>query len=122
MTQEVKGKVVIDINKQYRTLDGREVKLLMTDAGGNYPIIGAIKNHEGSWFGFQWTPNGNRGCDSNSELVEVKPKHVRWINIYKQIGFDETREIADKAAAAATLAGRCRIACLRIEFEEGEGL
>jgi hypothetical protein len=108
---------MIDMSKQYRTRDGREVRLLMTDAGGDCPVIGAYKRCDGVWVGCDWPASGCCPALSNLDLVEVKPKHVRWINLYNPIGFHQTRESADYADRA----GR-RIACLRIEFEEGDGL
>ena len=53
-------------------------------------------------------------------------KHTRWTNIYK-IGGDVvyggdwhlSKEEAEKAAAKANAT---RVACLKIDFEEGQGL
>jgi hypothetical protein len=111
------------MSKQYRTRDGREVRLLMTDAGGDCPVIGAYKRCDGVWVGCDWPASGCCPALSNLDLVEVKSKHVRWINLYNPIGFHHTRESADEAGQSrdSSLAGR-RIACLRIEFEEGDGL
>lgn len=56
-------------------------------------------------------------------VTNVPQKHVRWVNWY---GVDpcgvahRSREAADEAAKKAT--GSTRIACIRVEFEEGEGL
>ena len=52
----------------------------------------------------------------------VKPQKLkRWVNVYKvdnSVVMWETKEEADKAGA-----GDCRrIACIEIEFEEGDGL
>lgn len=77
----------IDMNKTYKTLDGRNVRLLCTDGPHHhYPVIGII---EGSPDTTCWTSTGNyytytkekRGVD----LIEVKPriKVGRWINILK---------------------------------------
>lgn len=53
-------------------------------------------------------------------VINVPEKHVRWVNCYPPEGppdrAHETRDIADKSAC------RSRIACVRIEFEDGEGL
>jgi hypothetical protein len=105
---------MIDMNKQYRTLDGREVKLLMTDGGGSSPVVGAVRQPYGTWDPVRWPSNGLHE-DKNNNLVEVKPKHVRWLNCYADSDY-ESRESADRHG------GSDRIACIRIEFEEGEGL
>jgi hypothetical protein len=121
-TQKVKGEVImIDINKQYRTRDGREVKLLMTDAGSNRPVIGAFQHEDGTWVPCAWLSNGQYApfdnyC-SNFDLVEVKTKHVRWLNCYEDAQA-ATREEADRLVSKFAR----RIACIRVEFEEGEGL
>jgi hypothetical protein len=106
---------MIDMSKKYRTRDGREVRLLMTDAGGDCPVIGAYKRCDGVWVGCDWPASGCCPALSNLDLVEVKPKRVRWINVNPHYGF-ASREDADMAAWDR------RIACIRIEFEEGEGL
>ena len=50
-------------------------------------------------------------------IREVKPKITRWVNIYKAypLGYP-SKEAADKAGVAH------RMACIKLEFEEGEGL
>jgi hypothetical protein len=70
---------MIDINKQYRTRDGREVRLLMTDAGGGWPVSGAIKSGK-FWCSWVWASDGaasQRRGKSDADLIEVKPKHAR---------------------------------------------
>lgn len=58
-----------------------------------------------------------------SMMVEwrVKPeKKVAWINIYadrsSSAGLHRSRSIADESAAIG------RVACIKVEYEEGEGL
>ena len=55
----------------------------------------------------------------------VKPQKLkRWVNIYANLiaGSFETKAAADKAASIGQIAQMGRIACIEIEFEEGEGL
>jgi len=52
------------------------------------------------------------GC--GAALVNTPIKHKRWVNIYPST-VHATREEADSGAA------RNRIACIEVEFEEGEG-
>lgn len=107
---------MIDINKQYRTRDGREVRLQMTDAGGDWPVLGAVKSGK-IWSSWVWASDGaaSQLGRRDADLIEVKPKHVRWVNFYEGC-HHPSREIADRNAGSA------RIACIRVEFEEGEGL
>jgi hypothetical protein len=123
-TQEVKGEVMIDMNKQYRTRDGREARVLMTDAGGSAPVVGVVNVGGGCWETCRWLANGRYYPRelADIDLIEIKPKHVRWLNCYADgrmtwIGRGhESRESAELNVA------RDRIACIRVEFEEGEGL
>ena len=118
---------MIDMAKQYRTRDGREVRLLMTDGGGSggSPVIGAIKDRDGSWFPCCWAANGwyHPLGGGSYDLIEVRPRIKReyWMNVYpSEMGNVTylTKEVADKAADSD------RIACVRVEIdvEEGEGL
>ena len=118
---------MIDINKTYRTRDGREVRIYATDGaadGIHGAIHGAIKNERG-WICTIWNKNGswmNTGeCDI--DLIEVRPRHKRtvWLNVYLNGALPEacgSKEHADRNA------GCNRTACIKIEldFEEGEGL
>lgn len=115
---------MIDRNKQYRTRDGREVRIYAVDGGTEYPVHGA------EWTGVSWrikswmadgrlTNQGRTDCD----LIEVKPRIKRdiWVNVYNKTGdwaTHDTREDADECAS------RNRIACVKltIDCEEGEGL
>jgi len=115
---------MIDINKKYRTRDGREVRIYATDGHGSYSVHGAVLNEEG-WFPICWTEQGELShvqlAHSALGLIEVRPRHKRtvWLNIYddSKPALHLSRELADQY--------RCdRIACIKVEldFEEGEGL
>lgn len=56
--------------------------------------------------------------DKTFDLENVPEKIVRWINLYQNRHTTDykTKELEDIQAA------KDRIACIRIEFEEGEGL
>lgn len=109
---------MIDINKKYRTRDGRPVELLTTNARGAWPVIGHIGDENQV---FRWAIDG-AFCGTSPirtlDLVEVKPKRVMWFNVYHggEVHAHDSREDADGGS------GDNRIACLKIEFEEGEGL
>ena len=115
---------MIDINKQYRTRDGREVRIYATDGGGRNPVHGSIKEEDG-WI-FQVWPKSGRYFEDDDEdyridLIEVRPRHKRtvWLNVY-----DDTCRTADSKQSADAYATANRIACIKVEldFEEGEGL
>jgi hypothetical protein len=119
---------MIDINKKYRTRDGREVRIYATDGGDlceNRTIHGAVLSGS-NWVFAVWNAMNGK-CyvsvmqDMGIDLIEVRPRHKRtvWVNIYddSKPALHLSRELADQY--------RCdRIACIKVEldFEEGEGL
>ena len=115
---------MIDKNKQYKTRDGREVRIYATDGATIYPVQGAVRCGDG-WYARSWTKDGWSGSDGilrDTDLIEVKPRIVqeRWANVYPAgiVCMYGTREEADKYALDS------RIACVKItiDCEEGEGL
>jgi hypothetical protein len=116
---------MIELGKEYKTRDGREVVILATNGRGKYPIIGQILNKNGEWELHTWTADGfaYSNCSlSLGDLIEVNPVLVvdGWLNTYKDIMpvFHLTRRSADEQASPG------RIACLHIrhEYHEGDGL
>ena len=113
---------MIDINKKYRTRDGREVRIYSTDTeGAKKAVHGAIKEKDG-WYMLAWSKNGIvSNVDRNLDLIEVRPRHKRtvWINVYEDSkpALHLSRELADQYCLDRT-------ACIKVEldFEEGEGL
>jgi hypothetical protein len=117
-----------DINKKYRTRDGREVRIYATDGAMPRPVHGAVKSsYDSTWHSFQWHEDGrlvhNILAVDLSDLVEIRPRHKRtvWLNVYGSGIVPE----ACSSKERANLAAACnRIACIKVEldFEEGEGL
>jgi len=115
----MKPPMTFDQTKPCRTRDGRKARIISTDLKSFSPIV-AIVDHE----------NGREECvgifhlngriidhmDRPDDLVNVPEKHVRWLNIYDtpDAKLYMTKEQADK------LADDTRLACVRIEFEEGQ--
>ena len=114
---------MIDKNKQYRTRDGREVRIYATDGGENKNgVHGAIKWDWG-WGNTVWYPNGGylSGLGDPRDLIEVRPRIKRevWVNVYPKVhSIHGSKDEADSVSALH------RIACVKltIDVEEGEGL
>lgn len=117
----------IEMGKQYKTRDGREVRIYATDCGtGVQQVHGAVKRENGGWYPASWSISGvfRNGSNPNPiDLVEVKPRIVReaWLNVYDHDRGDvlwSTKQQADDARTEGCLA------CVRvpIDCEEGEGL
>jgi len=117
---------MIDINKKYRTRDGREVRIYATD-GAFMRVHGAIKN-DGAWHTASWSYAGLWIEDESphkNDLIEVRPRHKRtvWLNVHvnRSVIAHNLKEEADKLFCKDVAP---RIACIKVEldFEEGEGL
>ena len=75
---------MIDIHKNYRTRDGKEVRIYATDGAGNYPVHGAVKKSEG-WEIKLWGSCGSvfRQSRSYTDLVEVVMLPEYWVVFYE---------------------------------------
>lgn len=116
---------MIDINKKYRTRDGREVRIYAMDGGGVHCVHGAVKNPEG-WAMCSWMQGGSemfleRSCD----LVEVKPRIQKtvWLSFWSNNYIEATREKPEWRKTRSRN-GDLPYACVKVEIdcEEGEGL
>ena len=117
---------MIDINKQYRTRDGREVRIYATDGMHPHCVHGVIKTNEG-WSLTSWKRDGSFSCfPLDSDLIEVKPRIKRtvWQNIIKDAYGDLVFSTYHTKAEADRHHYDRRIACVKIEIdcEEGDGL
>ena len=120
---------MIDIDKEYRTRDGREVRIYATDGGDlveGQTIHGSILNGN-NWVFAIWNAEtgknyANSAAISQIDLIEVKLRIYRrvWINVYPDrcSGAYREKKHADHQAAPD------RIGCVQVEIdiEEGEGL
>jgi hypothetical protein len=119
----------IDLTKTYKTSNGYDVKLLgaIPDKEAEYGrgVIGVV--YEGlthpNWKPVAWDRFGFFAYTPGHpwDLVEVKKKQVRYININKDADgnlykgcFHKTKTYADAVAPQS------RIACVKIEFVEGQ--
>jgi hypothetical protein len=116
---------MIDINKQYRTRDGREVRIYATDGGGSRTVHGAVYC-AGKWYPQSWCGGGVVSAETSDpvDLIEVRPRHKRtvWVNVYED--GDTGKGFSSKESAERVAKMRGRIGCIKVEldFEEGEGL
>ena len=115
---------MIELGKQYRTRDGREVRIYAVDGGGHKPIHGAIREGD-EWFAASWLQGGVGALHINN-LIEVRPRIQRevWVNVYRCYDGVEFYGVCRKKEEADNYAGEDRIACVKvvIDCEEGEGL
>ena len=93
--------MTIDINKQYRTRDGREARIYAVEPGGPDPVHGAFFE-DGFWHSSCWDADGSYWPGGKTrldlDLIEVKPQRYVWLNVYPDEAWcHNTREKADKA-------------------------
>jgi len=108
---------MIDINKKYRYRNGEEARILCVDRPIKMDMCLVLSMDPN---GSVWYHDENgRLCsdkiDSLLDLIEVKEKHVLWLNIYCQHKDDTwiSKEEADKYSADE------RFARIKVTYEEG---
>lgn len=73
------GAKKIEMGKKYRTRGGKEVRIYAVDAGGEYPVHGAVWNGD-NWDNYSFSSTGEfiTGEDNEDDLVEVGPyDHIK---------------------------------------------
>jgi hypothetical protein len=113
---------VIEMGKEYRTRDGRKVRLHTTTSRCNLGSVVGEYETCGQWVLEAWDCGGvTILANSSLDLIEVKPVRVfeRWVNVHPDgvYTWHQTPQQAYDHAAD-------RIACLHIrqEYREGDGL
>lgn len=74
------------------TRDGKPVRILCTDAKGDYPIVGLIYYHDEREVPENYTENGSCYIDndeSSSDLFFAPKKGEGWVNVYKIADTDQ---------------------------------
>jgi hypothetical protein len=111
----------ISKDKQYKTRDGREVRIYATDGAGPYPVQGAIKRRDGWNYG-AWLSDGyvTRCRENPDDLIEVKPrkKIERWALVERDGSYSLWLDKPSKSSSVDAFA----ITQIVFEIEEGEGL
>ena len=125
--------MLVVMEKQYSTRDGKEVRLYAVNQGGLFPVHGAIRSTSGYWMVSGWTRDGRYKTDCPShvhDLVEA-PARVRttaWVSVYKvcgkyTFGIYESSDQSRKANAEDCLAMDClAIVKVDIDCEQGQGV
>lgn len=108
---------MIDFSKPVQTKEGKEVRIYTTEGMGKYPVVGQVKYIDGDWLAVRWTLSGeNQAMGGGYSLINVPEKHVRYLNCYHGLA---ACAYTDKKTADEW-ADQGRIACIRIEFEDGQ--
>ena len=106
------------------TKDGRNVRIICTDAKGNFPIIALVETYNGNETVLRLKENGRfyNDTENSSDLFFAPEKHEGWLNIYRgERGFYlrgnpyKSKEEADEVAKANY---KTFCATVKIEWEE----
>ena len=124
--------MMIDINKHYRTRDGREVRIYAVDGGDlceGQTIHGAVLNSK-NWVFAIWNAKTGK-CyasakeESGIDLIEVRPRHKRtvWLIVWSS-NYIQVMNTPEWQISTSGRSGEVPYACVKIEldYEEGEGL
>jgi hypothetical protein len=117
---------MIDINKNYRTRDGLEVRIYATDGQEAWPTHGAVLTEYG-WSSECWNKNGSCLTDKphGKDLIEVRPRHKRtvWLTVWS-FNYIQVMSTPEWQISKSGRSGEIPYACIKVEldYEEGEGL
>ena len=112
-----------DPTKPVQTRDGRKVRIVDTNYKGNArrPILAIITEDDHTEICHTFNKDGSSLPDMTRDLdlINIPEKYTLWVNLYADRGILFTHS---SRAQADVNAGASRIACVKVEFEEGEGL
>ena len=112
--------MIFDPTKPCTTRDGREVRLF-AERMKDGRLAGTLTRTNGDEVVSTWYPGGNyyENSDSNFDLFNIPVKRTVWVNFYRDwcCFYYDSRKEADMATRY-----QARSACVKVEFEEGEGL
>lgn len=119
-----------DPTKPVRTRDGRPARIICRDRKGDDPLVVlTVTGHDEETVGYRRSDGTTSWDAPDWDLVNIPEKIEGWLNIYNPCRPDApeflrayaTRSEAD-AAHNAYAPHRQRFACVKVSFEEGEGL
>ena len=72
-------------NRRIITKDGRNVRIICTDAKGNFPIIALVETYNGNETVLRLKENGRfyNDTENSRDLFFATEKKNGWVNIYK---------------------------------------
>lgn len=111
-----------DPKEPVQMCDGRPARIICTDLKGPYPLGVAIEDAIGVEGIYRFNADGD-SISGWPRLINIPKQHTGWVNVYVggvSTGWHVMPYGTKEDADAATLPGR--VACLYLEFTEGEGL
>ena len=110
-------------NRKVVTRDGRSVRIICTDAKGDFPIVALVEIYNGAENVFRLEENGHFYYDieDSRDLFFAPVKKSAWINLYKMNSVISTGpRVYDTKEEAESAAGdkSYYISTIKIEWEE----
>jgi len=114
-----------DPSKPAKLRDGTPVEIIRTDLKGEKSIL-ALADFGTHHEAITYRPHGrwvgeDDGEEDRWDLVNVTERHSYWLVFYKE-GTPTRHETRRRALEYASGNPRNPIACIKVEFEEGEGI
>lgn len=110
----------LDLTKPLQTCKGERAELIYDGLPGPYSLVVVVHHDDGDRTMRTYRLDGVYHCDEDSpeNLRNIPKRGEFWVNIYPDDSrcSHRTRERADEYARSD------RIACVRVEYAEGEGL
>ena len=107
------------------TRDGRNVRIICTDAKGDFPIIALIETTNGSIeFAYKFKKNGrflDNDSDYHYDLFFAPGKHEGWVNVYRSnldVTYAGCVYTSEKEAKEHIDDTQRYVATVKIEWEE----
>ena len=108
--------------KKVITRDGNSVRIVCTDAKGNFPIIALVETHNGTETVLRLKENGHfyNATEDSHDLFFASKKKEGWINLYKINSTITTGEVYNtkEEAKSSVLGTSIYISTVKIEWEE----
>ena len=102
------------------TRSGRSVRILCTDAKGDYPVFGLALDTDGSEFPIMCAANGESEFEEDDDLFFDTVTNEGWVNIYKMPDTDgfEASCIFKTKEDARIFRGANYVSTTKITWEE----
>ena len=106
------------------TREGNPVRIICTDARGEYPIIALVEHYDGgNDNAYSYTKDGVYYPVETSEedlffASEAPEKHKAWINIYKSKALYQVGKLHETEKDAEVMRTKNCIATVKVEWEE----
>lgn len=109
-------------NRKVVTREGRSVKIICTNAKGNFPIIALVETYNGNETVLRLKENGRfyNDTENSSDLFFASEKKEGWINLFKINSTLTIGEVynTEEEAKAAVVDSLVYISTVKVEWEE----